>query len=414
MTREELQEELQKEALELFKKNDRIALQWCTGLGKSKAAIDMANYINDKKEQEEKHSVSILLVVAESAHKDNWEKEFKKWGLKPSDVIIECYASLKKYAEHCFDLIIFDEAHHLGSDLRLNILSTLKASHVILLSATLPYVILDAASSVFGKIESHEVNLKYAIEHNILPKPKVYLIPLKLADESHECTIVEEWGKSEKRKVYKCNYYDRWKYLKDRHKYPDATVEITCTPQQKYEYYTSQFEYWRGQYFRTNQDFAKNKWLQAGSKRKRFLGECKTKHVGILLDKLRGKRYICFCSSIEQAEYLGGDCAIHSQMNNPLSVLDKFNSKQIDYLFAVGMLQEGQNLKGIEAGVIVQLDGQERPFIQKFGRSMRAKGPVQFIFYYEGTRDTEYLEKVLEGINKEYITEIRDLKGFVL
>ena len=35
--------------------------------------------------------------------------------------------------------------------------------------------------------------------------------------------------------------------------------------------------------------------------------------------------------------------------------------------------------------------------------------PVQFIFYYKNTRDTEYLENVLEGINEEYITEVDNL-----
>ena len=73
------------------------------------------------------------------------------------------------------------------------------------------------------------------------------------------------------------------------------------------------------------------------------------------------------------------------------------------------MLQEGQNLTGIEAGVIVQLDGQERAFVQKFGRSLRATDPVQFIFYYKDTKDTKYLENVLKGIDEEYIIEIDNL-----
>ena len=69
------------------------------------------------------------------------------------------------------------------------------------------------------------------------------------------------------------------------------------------------------------------------------------------------------------------------------------------------MLQEGQNLTNIQAGIIVQLDGEERGFIQKFGRSLRATDPIQYILYYRGTRDEEYLQKALEGIDKEYIVE---------
>ena len=165
-------------------------------------------------------------------------------------------------------------------------------------------------------------------------------------------------------------------------------------------------------FFRTRQERVKNKWLQLGSKRKRFLGECKTDAVKLLLHKIKDKRFICFCASIEQAELLGGRNAIHSNKDNSLSIIDDFNSKKIDNLFAVNMLQEGQNLTDIEAGVIVQLDGQERAFVQKFGRSLRADDPIQFIFYYKNTRDMEYLNNVLEGIDKEYITEIDFLIDF--
>ena len=91
-------------------------------------------------------------------------------------------------------------------------------------------------------------------------------------------------------------------------------------------------------------------------------------------------------------------------------MIDKFNKGKIKELYAVGMLQEGQNLKGIEAGVIIQLDGAERAFIQKSGRAMRAEDPILFIMYYKNTRDAEYLEKVLEGIDEKYITIIENIK----
>lgn len=121
-----------------------------------------------------------------------------------------------------------------------------------------------------------------------------------------------------------------------------------------------------------------------------------------------------FCTSIEQAEQLGGQNAIHSKRADSLQIIEDFNRKRINNLFAVGMLQEGQNLTDIEVGIIVQLDGQERAFIQKFGRSLRAEDPIQFIFYYENTRDTEYLRNVLEGVNKKYITKIYKLEDLEL
>ena len=402
-------EELQIQSLSLIKQSNRVALQWCTGLGKSKMAIDMANYLADKEFKEHEEPFNVLLVVAETAHKSNWKIEFDRWGLKTNNIVMECYASLKKYRNSYWDLVIFDEAHHLGSDLRMDVLTELHAQNIILLSATLPDQVMQAVTEVFGEFVTSKVTLKEAIEWGILPQPKVYLIPLTLDSTYPNCTIIEEWGKKEKRVTYKCKFHERWEYIRNKNKYPNVTLEITCTQQQKYDYLSDQFEYWRSQFFKTRQEFIKNKWLQVGSKRKRFLGESKTDAVRLLLHKIRDKRFICFCTSIEQAELLGGKNAIHSKKDNSFDIIDDFNTKKIDNLFAVGMLQEGQNLTDIEAGVIVQLDGQERAFVQKFGRSLRATDPVQFIFYYKNTRDTEYLENVLEGINEEYITEVDNL-----
>lgn len=403
--------ELQNQLLELIDSNKRIAIQWGTGLGKSKASIDLANYIQDK---EKEGNIKVLIVVAETPHKSNWEQELNKWNIKTNDVTIECYASLKKYNNSFWDLIIFDEAHHLGTDLKLDILSTMISDYVILLSATLPDHILQAIEGIFGKFSVSKVTLKQAIEWGILPKPKVFLIPLTLDNTTNNCIITEEWGTKNKRKFITCTYYERWNYLANRTKYPNITLQISCTQKQKYEYLTEQFEYWRKRFLRTRNEAIKNKWLQTGSKRKRFLGECKTEEVKVLLNKIKDKRFICFCSSIEQAESFNKHNAIHSKKDNSLEIISDFNNKIIDSLYAVNMLQEGQNLKDIEVGIIVQLDGQERAFVQKFGRSLRAEDPIQFVFYYKDTRDTEYLNNVIEGIDNEYIIEIDNLTDFEL
>ena len=100
-------EELQIQSVSLIKQSNRVALQWCTGLGKSKAAIDMANYLADKEFEEYEEPLNVLLVVAETAHKSNWKIEFDRWGLKIDNVVMECYASLKKYRNSYLDLVIF-------------------------------------------------------------------------------------------------------------------------------------------------------------------------------------------------------------------------------------------------------------------------------------------------------------------
>lgn len=397
-------EELHIQTSELIKTNKRIALQWCTSLGKSRCSIEMANYL-----YKQNNNLKILLVVAESAHKDNWAKEMLKWRLLSNYVTVECYASLPKYKGTNWDLIIFDEAHHLGTDLKLDILQSIITEYVILLSATLPDTLIQVLTRIFGEFKVSKVSLKEAIDEGMLPQPKVFLIPLKLNSTIYNCTITEEWGDKDKRVTYKCTYPQRWEFIRNKKKYPNVTLHISCTQLQKYTYLTEQFEYWKNTYMRSRQEYMKNKWLQAGSLRKRFLGNIKTEYVKILLKKLQRKRLICFCASIEQADYLGKDKSIHSKKSNSLEIINAFNNKEINKLFAVGMLQEGQNLEGIQAGIIVQLDNAERAFIQKFGRTIRADSPQQYIFYYENTRDTDYLENVFEGVDETYISTIRNL-----
>lgn len=397
-------EALVNQAVKLFEKHTSVALLWATGVGKSAAAIKMANkYIGKTKNK------NVLLVVAEVAHKENWQKEFEKWGMINATLTIECYASLHKYRNTNWDLIIFDEAHHLGSDLRLEVLSSMRSGKNILLSATLDRGLLNELENILGYIAPHKISLQDAIDFNILPGPHIHLIPLTLDNVKTDQWIVEEWGDESKRIPIYTDLRDKWKYLRNKKQYPNIKLCMRCTALQKYNYLTEQTEYWKKKYMSCRQEYMKNKWMQIGIQRKRFLGEVKTHIVKRLIEKLKDKRYICFCASVAQAEYLGKENAIHSKVKKAQSIIDSFNEKKIDNLYAVGMLQEGQNLVDIEAGIIIQLDGSERPFIQKFGRSLRASDPHQYIFYYKNTRDEEYLNNILEDFNSDYIN-VLDVK----
>lgn len=382
-------------ALELAKLHSHLILNWATSVGKSRGAISIASLLNPNK---------ILLIVAEVAHKDNWKKEFDKWGPELwNKVTVECYASLKNYRGTEWDMVILDEGHHAGSELRMEVLSTLKTNRVVALTATLSMEDEYLLSSTFGtSFHRYTVTLQNAISWGILPTPKIYLLPLSLNREEVTETIKELWGNSKDRVILTTPFERRFQYLNKR-SYPAADLTIECTPFQKYNYLTEKAEYFKRQFMLRRQEFMKNKWLQLGSTRKRFLAELKTKTLEWLLNRIKERRYICFCGSIEQANLLGGDNAIHSRKAGALKTIEDFNNKVINHLVAVNMLQEGQNLKDIEVGIIAQLDGQERAFIQKFGRTLRAEDPIQIILYFKDTRDEEYLNKALEGINPEYV-----------
>jgi superfamily II DNA or RNA helicase len=397
-------EELKNAAVSAIRNTNNVAIQAATGVGKSRIAMDMCYEIATRSIA----SLRILLVVAEIPHKANWNEELTliNWNTEVGEITIICYQSLKNFRDTEWDVIIFDEAHHLGSELRLDIFETLKTRYRIFLSATLKDSLLCKLEESCGPILNIKMGLQDAFNADILPEPKIKLIPLLLDKINPTETIVEEWGKKDKRLTAECKYAERWKYLKDKKRIPNGRLIIHCTQQQKYDYLSEKFEFYKKKYMFSRNEALKNKWLQCGSQRKFYLGLLKTEIVKKLLSKVKDKRFICFCTNIEQAEILGGKNAIHSKKKDSLSIIQQFNNKEISNLFAVGMLQEGMNLNDIQVGIIVQLDGEERAFIQKFGRTLRAESPVQYIIYYKGTRDEEYLTKALENIDKKYIKEL--------
>ena len=151
-----------------------------TGLGKSKIALDFMNSrLNFFKKKP-----SILVVVPRLVLIDNWKEEFQKWNYNS---FLNCtefvtYVSFPKKSG-LYDLIIFDEAHHLSSRCREN-LDNYRTNYVLLLSATVGRNMKGELKEVFPNLQTHHVNARKAIEEEILPDPKVYLLPLHLDNKN--------------------------------------------------------------------------------------------------------------------------------------------------------------------------------------------------------------------------------------
>lgn len=401
---EKIRKEIIDKSIDLVLSNRVVALEFATGVGKSRAALECINALY--REYKGQH-FKVLLVVAEVPHKDNWYQEAIKWNFKHWDKVdVTTYHSLHKYTESEYVLTLYDEGHHMGTDIRIDIIKQIKCDKVLILSATLSNTIKDILFVTFlFHVVSYKIPLQTAIELGLIPKPKVCLIPLEL-DNTKRTEVVEmQWGKKVGAISQECIFEARRSYF-NRTKYPNMKLKIHCTPLQKYIYLTDQVEYYKRLFNTAYNPKIKNVWMQWALKRKQFLGESKTSLVIPFLDTIKDKRHICFCSTIEQSEILNKSNSINSKRRKALDVIDQFNNHEIDSIYAVNMLKEGQNLVDIEVGVIVQLDGAERAFIQKFGRSLRAEDPIQYIFYYKNTRDEEYLNNVLLGIDPTFIKTI--------
>ena len=385
-----IKEKVQQSEFQALKGRNRVILKWATGVGKSKMAIDLVNYVSDTTSR-------ALFVVAEKSHIQNWKDEFLKWGLNEMDVTIICYASLHKFRNEKVDILVLDEGHHAFTEKRKDILSSLSADYVFMLSATLSYQKVSELEEIYGKFITSTVTLREAIKKDILPDPKVNIIEMELDNTTPNQEIHYLKG----RNLPVITWEERSKYI-----YKKIPCIIKCTERQKYIYLTSDMEYWKERFQRSGNPFHQNRWVNLGSQRKRFLGELKTEKVKSLISSFKkNKRFICFCASVTQAEDLDKKMTISSRKSSKFNqaTIDAFNKKAINRLYAVGMATEGLNLTDIQAGIIVQLDGKERLFIQKFGRSMRAEDPVSYIFYYKDTQDEKYLKNALENIEEKFI-----------
>ena len=84
------------------------------------------------------------------------------------DITFKCYASMKNMINTNFDCIIFDEAHHLKSEKRMELFSLLHTSKRIFLSATMQGVLLQIAEMTGIKITPSTLNSNQAIDKNLI------------------------------------------------------------------------------------------------------------------------------------------------------------------------------------------------------------------------------------------------------
>lgn len=370
--RENLKEQIQNKAVNLSETYPVLILEHATGVGKSLSAIKII----------EKHGGRWTIMVAETNHINNWMLEFQKHGKVDllNNVTFACYASWHKHTQ-C-DNYILDECHNtLNSALRLEYLKTIagNAKRVIGLTATLNKNQRNNLREIFHNAYFYKIPLDSAIEHGILPEPKIYLVSVKL-------------NNTEKYIPFKI----------------DKNKTIICSEEEWYTRQTNLIEKRKKEFFTSNEEWRKYRWLQEASKRKNMLADVKTKFVAKFLEKVGDKKLICFTQSIKQSEELSKGMSIHSKISEDTreELIKEFNSGKIKRIFTTRMLRESMNLEGIELGIMVQLDNNQKSFYQTTGRVLRARFPEYYLFYVEDTQDEVYVRNALENFNKELLTYI--------
>lgn len=319
MNRKDTREEI------LKLRNKAVLLELPTGYGKSLMGMDLCL-------RDDPHS--ILIVVPRIVLIQNWKGEFRKWGNEGylNKVTFSTYSGLHKVQGH-FNCIILDEAHHITPRVQ-KLLSYLTCDHVIMLSATMKIDLKCELKNLYPDLYCYKVGTKEAIDNEILPDPRVFLVPLSLDNTKAVHTIVEH---PKAKTIKECLYKDRWQYLRDK----NVQVHIKCTELQYVNELGSKIDFWKKKYMATRNEGVKTKWLFLAGQRLKFLSQIKNPILIPLLERLKSQRVLTFCSSIEQTEILGKNC-INSKNKEASIILEKFNDKKIDHITACNMLNEGR------------------------------------------------------------------------
>ena len=389
MTREELKQ------IVLSYKCKHTILQLPTGYGKTRVALEMLNLHYPE-------GGTVLIVIPKLVLIDTWKAEINKWFPENRwDITFTTYVSFHKHSIKSWDMVIFDECHHMTERVKSNYHKALY-QRTIYLSATIKKELVWWLKVTHNhRVDFIKLTLKDAIDDNVLPEPIVYLVPMELNDT----VPTEIYIKNKKAKnTLNVPYNQRMKYWKRK----DIQLRVICTQHEYNNILENQINYYKNLYMNSQAQYQKNIWLHIAGERLKYLSNLKEDFIKKILRKLAKKRTITFCGDIKQTERLSKNC-INSKAKDSSNVLTKFNNGKIKHITACNMLNEGVNLVNCQIGIWAVYNSSSIMIIQKIGRLLRHDTPIVILPYYRDTREEEIVKKMLENFNDDNIKKITSI-----
>ena len=340
--------------------NNKVIIKATMRFGKSKVVIDFLKSILPENED-----MDILIVVPRIKNKNSWKEEFKKWEYDTSRVEIVTYNSFVKI-DYAPTILILDEIQNL-TPAKYGITKPIidNSRFVIGLTGTIPRDRLkkEILFNYIGFKTIYNLEIDEAINSNIINNFEIRVIKIPLSTKSDKNVKAKGFN-------FTTSEYKSYKYW---------TKQITIAPT------------------KTNR-----------LKRANLLYslESKAKLAKEVLDVLRikEKRTIVFTKRINIANLIS-KYVIHSKNRNN-SFIEDFNSKKINELCSVEMLNEGITLLDVDSVIIESFDSNQNNLLQRVGRSLlykEGKTIVVFILVAEGTVEEDWIKKIIpKGIKVSY------------
>ena len=378
-------------------------------VGKSGLATALINKWNPKK---------ILILTSADTTNQQWIENLEKFNPHLINITdIHCYQSLHKI-EDVYDVVCLDEFDTACTDKRWDLIQNLNPDHWVAMSGTLEEEHKDLFRELTNNKFFHvEISLEQAVKWEILPTPKIFAVSLKM--DNLKDYLVYYSGKDKKKKNEIVSFKDRWTSFKNK----KVNTLVKCTEVQYHELICQEFERWKGYELEFslpveekgetikflmsrgfNATICRDKKMRTGNNRKKFFANIKNRHFKTLFKQLpENSRVLVFCNDTAQADLLNEEFSVHSNKPGSIELIEKFNRKEIPYLFLNKMADRGVDFVDVDYLVIIQSSMKQGSQSQRFARSLLSVAPKTIVMFYPGTQDETYINKFLEQFKPEWI-----------
>lgn len=405
MTRDERQQYGVKKWIE---NGCRGTLQWCTGVGKTRAAIIAIKSFLTKNVDKK-----IVVIVPTEYLKLQWLNELSKFQLF-NVVAVEIINSAIKQPS-AVDFLILDEAHRMAADTFYQVFTLRRPKIVLGLSAT------------FSRLDGrHELLNKYCPIVDVLTVQEA--IQNKWLSPYKEYKVLIDPDDIDVYRQHNMEFLNAFAYFEN-----DFTLAMQCVGGIKvnnrivkpshfvrYEYAQRLCTLSRhsAKYKETvNQIFAEVTamaftWSRALQARKKYVMDHpkKIELTRKILAARPNKKTITFSATIKQAEKIGGGFVIHSGKTKKKNriTMEEFAPLKTGVVHTAKSLDEGADIPGLELAIILCNTSSQTQKTQRLGRVIRYeenKEAEVFTFVIKGTMEEAWYNTSTAGKNYIEISE---------
>lgn len=340
----------------------------CTGFGKTRLALDLADAFISKNPQ-----AQLLVVVPTQVLKDQWITQIDERGLG-LNICVEVINTVIKY-DWTVDMLILDEAHRAAAQQMIQIFDKVQYSYILCLTGTMER--LDMRHLLLSKYAPicDRITLEEAEKEGWVAVHKEYAVMLNV-----DLTEYNQWNS----RFNKAFAFFNFEFDVAMKAATDYTVRSRIAKQLGVDVKMVSamgMEFVRS--LKARKEFIMNHPKKIEIARK-------------IIEARKNHKIITFSGTIKQSEAIGTGWVMHSKKSKKLNAetIEQFNKAQCGVLNTSKAADEGVDIAGVDTEIILHTDSSKIRKGQRLGRAVRfEEGKVAEIFtlIIAGTQETKWL-----------------------